>query len=364
MTATADAHAESTPRTDARVLIVADHPNTAKIERHYGPLAAATRDTRMVCLDAPDDVEGIRFREVSYVGPRLVGIWLLFPVALWEAIRGEYDLLVSISLIPYGSYALLVGWLTRTPAHLGIIGADLDWHAEAWYGSAVRWAIRRFRSVSVPGRVHRRRLLALGVAPDRAHILHNAIDPDHYRPPPTRHPTYDLLWLGRFAPEKDPTLFVEAVARLHETGHEVTAAMVGDGPLADDVRRAIDSHGLDEQVTCPGWVGDPRPYYVDSRLFVLTSERDASPLSVIEAMATGCPVVTPAVGSVTDAVVDGETGRVLTDRTPEAVAEAAVELLADSTERARLGANATRVREQYSYAAARDDWRAILTTAV
>jgi glycosyltransferase involved in cell wall biosynthesis len=138
--------------------------------------------------------------------------------------------------------------------------------------------------------------------------------------------------------------------------------MVGDGALGGAVRAAVERHGLADSVELAGWVDDPRSYYERSRLFLLTSERDALPLTLLEAMATGVvPVVTP-VGNVPDVVEDGTNGRVATDGTPEEFATIAAALLDDSTTYERLSEAAPAVRERYSTDALVDDWVTVLRT--
>ncbi|AGB31200.1 group 1 glycosyl transferase [Natrinema pellirubrum DSM 15624] len=345
------------------VLIVSEHQNPSKIERHYGPLADVAERTTMVCLTPSESTDSIRYRTVPTFGHRLIGICLMFFVAFLEGVRNDYDAVVSISLFPYGCFALALRPFTGAPAHLGIIGADIDIHATAWYGAVPRAAIKRFDSVSVPGSAHRKALLEFGVDEARVSVLSNAIDTDRYVPPTDpAEPTYDFLWIGRFSEEKDPLLFVEALGELSAKGVEFRAAMVGSGAERDAVERAIASHGLDDAIDRPGWVDDPRRYYYESEIFVLTSARDALPLTLIEAMATGIPSVVPAVGSVPDIADHGETALVVPDRTPSAFADSLRRLSVDDRLRARLGANATAVRAEFSYANARDDWRRILGT--
>lgn len=345
---------------DESVLILADHPNAGKIERHYGPLADVTRETTMVCIDGDDAVDGIRFREVPAPGHRLLGLPLLFLVGLVEALRGEYDAVVSISLVPYGVFALLAGRLTGTPVHLGIIGADIDRHAEAWYGAAVREAFRRFDSLSVPGSAHVRYLVAAGVDPDRVSVLTNAIDTGTYRPPAAPDRDVDFVWVGRFSQEKAPVRFVEALAELRERGREFDAVMLGDGDRMPAVRRALARHGLGARVELPGWVDDPVDYYRRSRVFVLTSQREGLPLTLVEAMATGVVPVVPPVGSVADVAEDGHNAVVVPDRGAGSLADGMARLLAEPDLCAELAARAPDLREDYSYDAARKDWRAIL----
>ncbi|TMT86904.1 glycosyltransferase [Haloterrigena sp. H1] len=345
------------------ILIVSEHQNPSKIERHYGPLADISSQTTMVCLTPYESLDSITYRTVPTFGHRLVGICFMFVVALFEGIRNDYDAIVSISLLPYGCYALALRPFVGAPAHLGIIGADIDVHATAWYGPVVQAAIRRFDSISVPGSVHQQALLGFGVAATRISILSNAIDTEHYAPPPDPvESAYDFLWIGRFSEEKDPVLFVEALDELSAMGVEFRAAMLGNGAKRDEVERTIKAHDLGDVIKRPGWVDDPRQYYYDSDTFVLTSSRDALPLTLVEAMATGTASVVSPIGSVPDIAVNRETALVVDDRTPSAFADALCDLATNDQLRTRLGTNAIAVRDEFSYANARDDWRRILRT--
>ncbi|ELY49389.1 glycosyltransferase [Natronorubrum sulfidifaciens] len=346
---------------EMRVLVITGLAH--KNERHYGPLADVAGETTLVCLDPDTDIDGATAVPVPDIGPRIVRVVLLFFFALYEGYRNEYDAVASISLVPYGIYALVLKALYGYPAHLGIIGIDLDHHAREWYGAGPRWAFRQFDAVSVPGTDHVERLVGCGVAPDRVEILTNAIDIETYRPPDDDvDPDYEFVWVGRFSEEKDPVRFVRAVAELDATGREFRAAMVGDGVLRDDVVAEIDRLGVDDRIDLVGWIDDPLSYYHRSAAFVLTSSRDALPLVMLEAMATGLAPVVPPVGSIPDVVVDGHNGLVVADREPATFAAAMVRCLDEPDERDALAANATDVRSSFSLAQAGEDWRRILTT--
>lgn len=342
------------------VLAVYSPTNTGKIERHLKPLADNV-ETTVVCLDEGDSFEGLRYRLVPSFGVRFVGLGLLFIVALHELLRREYDGVVSFSLFPYGCIALAVGRLGGLPVHLGVIGMDLDVHARARYGVVVAALLRRFDVVSVPGTTHRRQLLTLGLPAERTAILSNAIDASRFTPDEGTDERYDFCWVGRFGTEKDPLLFVRALASLEAEGASFEAVMLGDGPLAAEVGDAIDTLGLDDRIDRPGWVDDPLPYYRQSQVFVLTSRRDALPLTLVEAMATGLAAVVTRVGNVTDIAEDGHNAIVLDDPGPDELSAALSRVLNHAALRNRLASNAEAVRERYSYAAAARDWKGILT---
>jgi glycosyltransferase involved in cell wall biosynthesis len=87
-------------------------------------------------------------------------------------------------------------------------------------------------------------------------------------------------------------------------------------------------------------------------LVALTSHNEASPVSILEALSAGCPVVATNVGSVHETVVDGETGRLIPAGDLDAFAAASIALLTDSDARRRIGAaGRERVQQRWSLAA-------------
>ncbi|PSP96707.1 glycosyl transferase family 1 [Halobacteriales archaeon QS_5_70_17] len=332
--------------------------NVGKVRRHVEPLSEVG-EVEMVCVNEPDGESDVSFTTAPSVGIRPVDLLSMFAYAAVAGVRGEYDGIVSFSLLPHGCFALVVGRLSETPVHLGILGIDVDVHAEAWYRPLVIGIMRRFETITVPGSVYRRRLAERGV--DRSDIepLINSIPVDEYTPrDPERDLEYDCLWIGRFSSEKDPLLFVEAIDEYSRTDPEVSAVMVGDGPLRSEVAAAIEERGLSSDVDLVGWVDDPREYYLDARTLLITSERDALPLTLLEGMATGVACVTPPVGNVTDVVRTEKNGLLVPFRTPEDFARA-IERLDDEELYETITSNAPEIRSRISYGAVAEGWRAV-----
>jgi glycosyltransferase involved in cell wall biosynthesis len=332
--------------------------DTGRMDEHLGPLAEHA-ETTVVCLVPDESVEGLTYRQAPTTGVRALDLLSLFAVALIEGARNDYDGVVSISLVPYGCFALAVGWLCGLPTHLAIIGADLDVHARARYGALAGALFRRFDAITVPGTAHRDQLERLGVPGARIEILANGIDCETYAPAETPI-EYDYIWVGRFSAEKDPLLFVRTMAELVERGATPRAAMLGSGPLDEVVRAHIHELALDEHIDCPGWVDEPADYYHRARTFVLTSERDALPMTLLEAMACGLVPVIPDVGNVRDAVADGENGVVLDQRDVESFANALQRL--DDDRHDRLATAAPAASSRFSTERAAEDWEAVLGT--
>jgi len=152
-------------------------------------------------------------------------------------------------------------------------------------------------------------------------------------------------FVGRLAGVKRPDRFLDAARRIASIRPDTVFVVAGGAEPEDVSRLQAAAAGLD--VRFLGWVADVGQVYAAADLLLLTSDNEGMPVSLIEAGMCGTPTVATDVGSVAEVLLDGRTGRVVaTDAA--AIAEAALELLADPSRRARLGeAAATYTREEF-----------------
>jgi glycosyltransferase involved in cell wall biosynthesis len=126
--------------------------------------------------------------------------------------------------------------------------------------------------------------------------------------------------VGRMVPVKDHATFVSAAALLAARRPDVHFVMVGGGELEAQVRAAVVASGIADRTHLLGWRRDLDRIYPDFDVVALSSVNEGTPVSLIEAMACGVPVVSTAVGGVPDVLKDGQRGELSPSGDPPALA--------------------------------------------
>lgn len=124
--------------------------------------------------------------------------------------------------------------------------------------------------------------------------------------------------------------------------------IVGEGPERAAINAAAATHDLRDKLHMPGFVANPATFIGLFDIFALSSDSEQAPISVIEAMAAGLPVVAPAVGDIANMVAPENRAFITPPDDDDAFAAALAALAADATLRARVGAaNRVRAREAF-----------------
>ncbi|MEQ1727757.1 MAG: glycosyltransferase [Vicinamibacterales bacterium] len=166
-----------------------------------------------------------------------------------------------------------------------------------------------------------------------------------------------ILAAGRLIDKKGFDTLIEACARLHERGRLFECRIFGTGPLMAALRRRADAAGLASIVELPGWapagrlldaMGTAAVFAMPSRV-ATGGDRDGIPNVVLEAMATGLPVVATNVSGIPEAVSDGRTGLLVEPDDVTALADALERVLTDAALSSRFGAAArARIAEEFT----------------
>ncbi|GIW24930.1 MAG: glycosyl transferase [Meiothermus sp.] len=143
-------------------------------------------------------------------------------------------------------------------------------------------------------------------SPRQMQVVYNGISDLSYRASPGQRDIPLVSMVARFAVPKNHGLLLQALAGLQERPWEVE--LIGDGPLQSFAEEQAIRLGIRNRVHFVGARTDVAERLAQAHIFVLTSNYEAFPLSILEAMRAGLPVVASNVGGVAEAVIDGETG--------------------------------------------------------
>lgn len=155
----------------------------------------------------------------------------------------------------------------------------------------------------------------------------------------------------KFREEKRPVLWVEAACAILEQRPDARFVLFGDGPLLAAAREAAAARGHADKIAFPGLVCDIHRLLPMLDLFMLTSSSEALPNVLLEAQATGVPVIAPDVGGIAETMIEGRSGILVRSDEPKAYAAAVLEAIADPAWRAAAAAHGVRfVRENFSQA--------------
>jgi glycosyltransferase involved in cell wall biosynthesis len=186
-----------------------------------------------------------------------------------------------------------------------------------------------------------------GCPAEKICIIPNGVDVERFHP---RRPNHELRRelglpenvpvagiVAALRPEKNHELFLEATALVHQQVPAAHFLIVGDGPRRAELEQKTAELSLQDIVHFAGSRADVPEILGLVDVFVLTSHSEASPVSILEAMACEKPVVATRVGSVSETVLDGRTGYLVPPGNAERVAARMIALLQDPDRAATFG---------------------------
>jgi glycosyltransferase involved in cell wall biosynthesis len=193
--------------------------------------------------------------------------------------------------------------------------------------------------------------LGLGVSAGQLSCNPNGVDTDAFKPRPR--PVDGLRaalgipaaarvvgFLGRLSPEKGPEVFLRAALIAQAKMPDTHFVFVGDGPLATTLSESIARFRLEDRVHLAGLRRDVAAVLNDLDVLVSSSHSEAMPLAVMEAMASGVPVVATRVGGIPDMIDQGESGWLVATEDFEGIATRVQQILCTPGELVRMSAAA------------------------
>jgi len=298
--------------------------------------------------DPPSAVAALRERGVRVVCfPAASFANLRRARAVLRFIRAERFDLIHAHLVRSTILAGIVGWLSGTPVVATLHNTERSDRVRRVLQIAESWILRHVVD----------RVIAVGWETARAHgdalgaraidVIPNAVGVAQIPSAAERAATRRelgisdgaplVLAIGRLVPQKAFSDLLRAFAALPATRPAPQLRIVGRGRLEGRLAREIEQLGLSDRAQLLGLRSDVPRLLGASDLYASSSHWEGSPVAMLEAMAAGLPVVATDVGDV-PRVLDSDSGLLVPPQQPEALARAIAALLADPTQRRRLGA--------------------------
>ncbi len=166
----------------------------------------------------------------------------------------------------------------------------------------IRWALRHSKLYIVAVSQENLRLIKnyFGVDESRCCYINNGIDIDaFYR---EEHENFTFINVARQDENKNQAAIIRCFAQLHKGHPDTRLILLGDGPCHDKLCGLRDELGLKNVIELPGSKSNVADYYARADVYVQASHREAMPMSVLEAMAAGLPIISTDVGGMRDVV--------------------------------------------------------------
>jgi glycosyltransferase involved in cell wall biosynthesis len=323
--------------------------------------AASAYETDLVVIGCSNQatgrtVSGMNFQAIGDFGlPEYPDMQLHFPPIL-DVIdfvdREGFDRIHVSTPGPQGLLGLLVGRLmglpvtgtyhTDIPQYVGRLTADQSLEETAW--NYIIWFYDQLDEVLIPSRSTRDQLLARGLSPEKARPLPRWVDTEVFSPELRDCSLWaaygadqgvKLLYAGRVSREKNLELLADAFIELQASGSSAWLVVAGDGPYREEMQRRLRQH----KAIFTGFLSqaDLARIYASADVLVFPSTTDTFGNVVLEAQASGLPVVVTDAGGPRELMVPGETGLVVAANNKEDLIRAMSTLSDDHEQRSRMG---------------------------
>ncbi|MCE9547626.1 MAG: glycosyltransferase family 4 protein [Planctomycetia bacterium] len=284
---------------------------------------------------------------------------------------GQFDV-AYVSMLKHDAYAALAarqrgGWPVVLRAEGGGATGDCAWQREANFGRRIARQCHGADAIVAPSIAIRDELLAAGYPPQRVHLIPNGVEipPEPDDPAAARRLARTILaeanddlvlppgarlavYAGRLHAAKGLTELVTAWQTVAQRDRNAWLWLFGEGPLEDALAEQIRTAGLGGRVRLAGVFDEVGDVLRAADLFVLPSHEEGLSLSLLEAMASGVPVVATDIPGNRQLVEDGTHGLLVPVQDATSLAAGIDRVLSDPAAATRAAAGRERVRKHFS----------------
>lgn len=303
-----------------------------------------------------ETIEGLNVTRIDYPRIRWIGGLLLNVGLSWNILKRNKEVDVLHFHIG-GSHMLLpvlISLMLGKPSLLKISGW---WELEKGFlrpsgfiPSMMRRIIFRCNGIIALSKEICDRLISLGYPAQRIVALSNGVDISRFRPAQREGQKPVIIFVGRLVTEKGVLNLLTAIDRLRKQFPDIKLNLVGIGSDEENLKQMSFNLGLDDCVRFCGRIEDVTDSLRNSDIYVQPSLNEGLPNSLLEAMATGLPVVVTRIGGMPDVVVNEVEGFVVSPGNVDELVLAIGKLLDDENLRRKMGAEGrARILREFSF---------------
>lgn len=305
------------------------------------------------------DIGGIHVETAPTVNIKGLRGLFFFLTATFKLIsitrKYDLDLVHAHFLMPPGLIAVIAGLITKKKTAVTVHGSDIFIMASnPVLRMFIKFVLKRADYVAVVNEAIKEKVLDLNIkgVKDKIFLTPNAVDIEKYNPQIETDFIQEMklssgkplvLFVGNLVFQKGLKYLLEA-KKLSESDFELV--IVGDGPLREELQEMVKSQNI-EDVTFVGARRDVQRIMPACDIFVLPSVSEGFPITILEAFASGVPVLATSVGGI-PGVVTEEVGIMVEPRNPRALAQAMDHILQDNSLRDKMGKAARKEALKYA----------------
>ena len=185
------------------------------------------------------------------------------------------------------------------------------------------------RLVVVSNDIRHKIIKIFGFSDNNIIVIRNGIELPKEIPPKKEKDIFIIGSMGRMFPVKDYPLMVEVAREVKKETGKIRFELAGDGPDMEKVSNLVERFGLENVFILKGYVEDITEYYRNIDLYINTSVHEGIPMTVLEAMSYGIPVIAPEIGGIKEIIKNGSEGFLVNGRDPKKYAKECIQLLND-----------------------------------
>lgn len=340
---------------DLEVDLITSSPEKAGSEEKLGKNITIHR------VDISKDPKNLHYQSQKDL---LVYAFRAFFLARKLAKKNHYDLSHSFFTVPCGFISLCLKMSFGIPYIVSLRGSDVPGYSErfSWLYKLLSPLIRFIwkKSARVVANSQGLKELAQKSSPKQPiDIIYNGVDTDEFRPANFEDRVsiiksdspFKILCISRLTPRKGINYLLDAFKKVRAKYPKVKLIIGGEGDAEEALKEQAEKLGIKNQVNFLGRIPHEKVshIYASADVFVLPSLNEGMSNTILEAIASGLPIIATDTGGTRELVEDGKNGFVIPLRSSEVIAEKLERLLEDSVLKASMGQKSRKKSEEMSW---------------